>query len=234
MQCPLKRCQEIIGYNFNDIMVLQEALTHASYSMEAGKNNERLEFLGDAILGLVISEYLYTEFPETREGDMTQMKSFIVSRSTLALLARKIGLRECIHLGKGISRRTRLPDSVYANAFEAIFAGIYLDGGLDAAKKVIVTLLHSDIHSAHAKTHQPNYKSILQQYTQRSMQTTPKYNVIEEKGPDHGKVFTVVANIKGKTYPSGKGFSKKEAEQQSARRTLAKLGVDPFNYKTSP
>ena len=230
MTCPLERCQEIIGYKYKNPEFLLEALTHASCSKETGKNNERLEFLGDAILGMVISDYLFTNFPEGREGDMTQIKSFVVSRSTLARYARRIGLRECIQLGKGIASKTRLPDSVYANTFEAIFASIYLDGGIEAIREVIIRLLSSEVQAVIAKTHQPNFKSVLQQYTQRVMHTTPIYSVVEENGPDHGKIFTVIAKIKSKAFSPGKGFTKKEAEQNAAKKPLAELDIDPHDY----
>lgn len=230
VKAALERCQNIVGYRFRENEILRQALTHASCALEAGDNNERLEFLGDAILSMIISEYLFTNFPEIREGELTQIKSFVVSRSVLAKKARGMGLRECLLLGKGIAQRERLPESVYANAFEALIAGIYLDGGIDIVRDFIINALNDEIDAVLAKTHMPNYKSILQEYTQKEMHTTPTYRVIEERGPDHGKVFKIIAKINGKVFSPGTGLTKKQAEQHAAQKALHELGIDPVTY----
>lgn len=223
----LDKCQQILGYHFNDRALLVQALTHSSSNAGGEPDNERLEFLGDAIVGVSICEHLYNEYPEHSEGNLTRMKSAIVSRSSLGRVSRQIGLADFMIVGPGMAKRRHLPSSLDANLFEAIIAAIFIDGGMDAAKSVILTLLADEITAAEADKRYRNYKSILQHHTQRQMQVTPTYRVLREEGPDHLKFFEVVAVIDDKDYESGWGRNKKDAEQRAAQETLKSLGADP-------
>ncbi|MCD6406099.1 MAG: ribonuclease III [Planctomycetes bacterium] len=222
----LRECEEVLGYRFKDESILVQALTHASSNSHDAPDNERLEFFGDAVVGMVICEHLFTRYPQYSEGRLTRMKSAVVSRSSLGYVARMMGMSKFIIVGPGMAKRKHLPNSLYANVFEAVIAAIYLDGGMDAAEKVILDLLESEIDAAEADKRYRNYKSILQHYTQREMQVTPSYKVVREEGPDHLKFFEVVAVIEETDYRSGWGRNKKEAEQRAAEETLKVLGVD--------
>jgi ribonuclease-3 len=222
----LRECQEILGYQFADESILRQALTHASSNSNGTFDNERLEFLGDAVVGMVVCEYLYKHYPQHAEGRLTRMKSAVVSRSSLGRVARTVGMSKHIIVGPGMAKRRHLPNSLYANVFEALIAAVFLDGGMDVAKEVILNLLKSEITAAEADKRYKNYKSILQHYAQREIQVTPTYRVVREEGPDHLKFFEVVAVIKDVEYASGWGRSKKEAEQRAAEETLKSLNVD--------
>ncbi len=224
----LVQCQNVLGYSFTDPGLLQEALTHSSAKSETRTSNERQEFLGDAILGMTISEHLYRRFPEYSEGDLTRIKSVVVSRRTLARVSNRLGLRRFIHVGRGFTERGELPSSLLANVFEAIVAAIYLDGGIRCAQEFILQHLAEEIDNVQHNRHERNYKSLLQQFSQHHLNATPAYRVIEESGPDHVKMFHVQTVIAGRPYGAGWGASKKQAEQRAAERTLAMLqGDDP-------
>lgn len=220
----LRRCQEDLGYLFKDLTLLERALIHTSCKLEYKGSNERLEFLGDAILGMVISEHVYKAFPEYYEGELTKIKSVIVSQSTLAKVGNRLRLGQYITVGKGLHDYQvalgGFPRSLIANVFEAVIAAIYLDGGLKAARDFILAHLSEDVKLVCRDEHEKNYKSLLQQYCQKYMNTTPHYRVVRQEGPDHGKVFEVVVVIKDGEYGHGKGKSKKEAEQLAAEVTL--------------
>lgn len=220
------RCEERIGYVFTDKELLKCALTHASGAETRLASNERLEFLGDAILGGIVCEMLYKLFPELLEGDLTQIKSAVVSRQTCARLSSNLGLGEFIIVGRGISAVAQFPSSLLSNTFESLVAAIYLDGGADCVREFIVRHLQGEIEIAHTGRGDLDYKSMLQQTIQREMNTTPTYVVIEEKGPDHSKQFLVSAQISGKTYTPAWGHNKKEAEQRAASNALAELNDD--------
>ncbi len=221
----LAKCEKIIGYKFKDPSLLLQALTHASSNAGSVPNNERMEFLGDSVVGLVVCEYLYAEFPDYAEGHLTRRKSAIVSRSSLGKVAKQIGLEDFIIVGAGMAKRRHLPSSLYANVFEAVVAAVYFDGGLKAAREVVLRLLAEEIGAAEADKRYKNYKSILQHYAQREMQVTPTYKVLREEGPDHVKFFEVIAVIGDAEHKTGWGRSKKEAEQRAAEETLNALGV---------
>jgi ribonuclease-3 len=174
---------------------------------------------------MVVCEYLYNAFPDYSEGRLTRMKSAIVSRSALGKVARGLGLDEFLIVGAGMAKRRHLPNSLYANVFEAVIGALYLDSGIEESRKVVLTLLEDEIAAAEADRRYRNYKSILQHYAQRTMQVTPTYKVVREEGPDHVKFFEVVAVISDKEYKAGWGRSKKEAEQRAAEETLKALGV---------
>jgi len=216
----LTSCQEAIGYTFTNSSLLQGALTHSSAKTEARRSNERLEFLGDAILGMAISAYLYRRFPHYSEGELTKIKSVVVSQKALASVSDQMGLRDFLVVGRGISDRNGMPKSMLANAFEAIVAAIYLDGAMDAATDFVVRLLVPEIDNVQKNRHDPNYKSMLQQYSQQHLNATPVYRVLKEEGPDHVKMFHVMTFIEDQEYGSGWGKSKKQAEQRAAMESL--------------
>jgi len=214
-------CQEAVGVRFNDPAWLDKALTHSSNRSDLGLSNERMEFLGDAILGMVVSEYLFSTYSGHTEGELTAVKSIVVSQRILARQSRALGLDGFLSVGRGMSRGRRLPNSVVANVLEALIAAIYLDQGLEAAREFILRNLQGEILDAETTKQHKNFKSVLQQLVQRKRGCTPAYQVIEESGPDHAKSFRVVTMIDGAEYGTGWGRNKKEAEQHSARETLA-------------
>ncbi|MGQ3685392.1 MAG: ribonuclease III [Candidatus Loosdrechtia sp.] len=216
----LIECQLIIGYSFKNIGILEKALTHTSCRVENNLSNERLEFLGDAVLGMIISDYLYKSLPQYSEGDLTKVKSVVVSQATLAKVSLGANLNEFLSVGKGLNDRSFLPRSLLANVFEAIIGAVFLDGGLEAAYDFTIRYLKKEIDIVCTNQHEKNYKSILQQYSQREYGVTPDYRVLQQIGPDHGKTFEVIVLIKGTEYGRGWGKSKKEAEQFAAKETL--------------
>ena len=221
----IKEAADILGYTFKDQAILQEALTHASCADARVNSNERMEFLGDAILGFVVCEYLYQNFPDLLEGDLTKIKSAVVSRSVCAKISKSIKLETMLTLGKGMSGRPSLPSSVAAAVFESIIAGIYLDGGIRSARAFIVRMTKPYIHDAAESTHQQNFKSVLQQIAQRHLPTNPQYLLLDEKGPDHAKAFEVAVQIDEHLFPSAWANAKKQAEQQAALNALCELGI---------
>lgn len=216
---------EAIGYRFKDDKVLCEAMTHASSAGHRLESNERLEFLGDAILGYVVSEYLFEAFPQWLEGDLTKIKSAVVSRRACATVSKKLGLIKLLTLGKGMSNRPSVPASVQAAVLESIIAAIYLDGGMRPAKRFILRHMKPLIEVAAASSHQENFKSVLQQYAQRNLPCNPSYMLLDEKGPDHSKAFEVCVEIDGRRFSSAWANSKKEAEQNAALIALQELEV---------
>jgi ribonuclease-3 len=221
----VERTEEIIGYRFDDDRVLAEALTHASVAEEPLASNERMEFLGDAILGFVVCEFLYNTFGGYREGELTKIKSSVVSRRVCAAIADEIGLTDLLVLGKGMNDRQSLPASVSAAVYESIVAAIYIDGGLDAARNFILRHMEQPIRFAEESTHQHNFKSVLQQYAQKQMSDLPTYLLLDEKGPDHSKCFEVCVEMHGQRFPSAWGQNKKEAEQAAALNALLALEI---------
>ncbi len=221
----LDRAADILGYRFRDPALLDEALTHASIAGHRLKSNERMEFLGDAILGFVVCEYLYTAFPNLLEGDLTKIKSAVVSRRVCAKISRQLDLADMLNLGKGMTGRPGLPSSVAAAVFESIIAAIYLDGGIDPARQFILRHMKPFIDEAEASAHQQNFKSVLQQYAQRHLPGNPAYMLLDEKGPDHSKCFEVCVELDGRRFSAAWASSKKEAEQKAALLALSELGL---------
>ncbi|MBN1491700.1 MAG: ribonuclease III [Phycisphaerae bacterium] len=220
----VERAQEIIGYRFRDPDLLVAALTHSSIADHRLQSNERLEFFGDAVLGMVICQELYTRFPDLLEGELTKIKSSVVSRNTCADASRAMGLPELLFLGKGMAGRSRLPNSLAAAVFEALIAAIHLDGGgLTEARRFILEQMESRITEAADSEHQNNFKSQLQQHAQKVLNGTPLYELLDEQGPDHSKCFEVCVMIHGRRFGSAWGPSKKEAEQKAAYNALCEL-----------
>jgi ribonuclease-3 len=217
-----------LGITFLNKALLNQALTHSSYAHEVRQkgisDNERLEFLGDAVLKVVMSEYLYNKFPDRAEGDLTKIRATAVSDETLAVISGRLKIGSYLLLGAnerrsgGRERRSNL-----ANTFEAILAAIYLDGGLGKARDFILDFLRADIEKISSAGFIKDFKSALQELVQKKGWGLPNYRVVRESGPKHKKVFFIDARIKGKSFGQGKGFSKKEAEQEAAKRAYQSL-----------
>ncbi len=228
----LEDCQAAIDYRFRQPDLLRAALTHTSGAQTRLASNERLEFLGDAVLGMVAVEQLYLRFPEYQEGDLTKIKSAVVSRRTCARISRMLSLGDYLFIGKGMHGHDALPANLLADVFESLVGALYLDGGLDAAKPFILKYLNPEIEQVAEGEHAGNYKSSLQQIAQRDFNETPQYRVLDEKGPDHSKCFKVAALIGRYHYPAAWGKNKKEAEQKAAMNAIARIHGDPVPYPT--
>ncbi len=220
----LQTCQDRMGYHFQTIDYLKAALRHASSATHRRDSNERMEFLGDAVLGLVVCHALYEQLPDALEGDMTKIKSAVVSRRTCARVAAELHLTDGLVVGQGMDNGERLPTSLAAGTLEAVIAAIYLDGGLAPAREFILRHMARELREATASQHQSNFKSQLQQWAQRELNATPMYELLDEKGPDHSKCFEIAVTIAGRQFPSAWGPNKKEAEQKAARLALVMLG----------
>lgn len=216
-------CQERIGYRFRNKKLLQSALTHASGADHRLASNERLEFLGDAILGAVVCEMLFHQYPAYQEGELTKIKSVVVSRETCAKISRSLGLQEVLIIGKGMATNREVPASLLADVFESLLAAIYLDGGNSEVRQFIERYLSPEIEDAASGALGENYKSVLQQRAQQEFGSTPVYRLLDEKGPDHAKCFRVTAVVAGQNHEPAWGRSKKEAEQRAARHALSEL-----------
>ena len=216
-------CQRRIGHQFRDPALLVAALTHASGAQHRLASNERLEFLGDAILGFLVCETLYRSFPESLEGDLTRIKSVVVSRETCSRISEQLQLVDFLIVGKGLSVTRPVPTSVLSDLFESLVAAIYLDGGLDAVRPLVDRFLLPEIAEVASGAQGSNHKSLLQQWAQRDFGITPTYEVIEETGPDHSKSFHVSAQIGTRRYAPAWGRNKKEAEQRAASNALVEL-----------
>jgi ribonuclease-3 len=219
----LAKCQQTIGYQFRNLAILHAALTHASGADSRLTSNERLEFLGDAILGCVVCELLFQRFPDYLEGELTRIKSVVVSRSTCAKISRRLGLGRFLILGKGMTTQTQVPASVLADVFESLVAAMYLDGGIEQTREFIHRHIGPEIDKAVGGYHGGNYKSLLQQLAQKEFGATPVYQVLDEKGPDHSKCFKVAAVIAREHFSPAWGRNKKEAEQRAAYNALCQI-----------
>lgn len=226
----LELCERVIGYVFEDKQLLKSSLTHASGADHRLASNERLEFLGDSILGFVVCELLYQLFPDSLEGELTRIKSVVVSRKTCARISDRLGLDACLILGKGMTTTPTIPPSLLADVFESLVAAIYLDGGVAPAQAFVQTHMRPEIQYAAEGTHGNNYKSMLQQLAQRDHGATPTYELMDEKGPDHSKCFKISAQIGSHRYYPAWGRNKKEAEQRAASNALCELNGDNVRF----
>ena len=224
----IKDLEAAIGYRFKNITLLQNALTHSSYANERWHNsllsNERLEFLGDAILGMTVAKYLYQTFPDRPEGELTRMRADMVCEQTLAKVAARIELGKHLLLGNGEEQgggRTR--NSILADAVESVIAASYLDGGMEAAQKFIEQFILVEVPVK--KLHNADYKTALQELVQQKKNQVLSYTLVGESGPDHDKQFDVEVKLNGKVVGTGSGSSKKRAEQAAAHAALEKLSV---------
>ena len=228
-QNALSQFQQQFGYEFQDQHLLQKCLTHASAARTRNDSNERLEFLGDAILGMIVCELLCERFPDFAEGEMTRIKSVIVSRETCAKISETLGLAEILIIGKGLLIHEQIPGSVLAAAVEALIAGVYLDGGWPVVRNVVRPLLEIFLADIVESELGQNYKSLLQQYSQKQFGETPEYRLLDEKGPDHSKCFQICAVIGSQSYTPAWGNSKKEAEQRAAQNALDEVEQQAAN-----
>ncbi len=223
----LNKLQSIIRVKFKNKSLLNRALIHRSYINEAGVNvrdNERLEYLGDSVLALVVNEYLIKRFEDYLEGDLAKIKSAVVSETTLSKVGNEINLGSFILMGRGEEQsggRTR--PSILANTLEAVIGAIYLDSGLKASKKFVLSLLRSDIERIDSQSYYRDPKTTLQEYVQKKYRERPVYEVVEESGPDHQKEFTVKLSVHGRDVVTGKGNSKRKAEMDAAKKALEKI-----------
>lgn len=227
----LQELQSIMGVEFNEIAMLNQSLTHTSYAYELNGNNnisqnERLEFLGDVVLGLIVSEYIYNKYPHYMEGDLAKIRAKVVSRPILAKIAKHLNLGHYLLLGKGeeiTGGRTRC--SILADTFEAIIGAIYLDSGLETSRSFILGQIKEDIEKITTNVHVQDYKTDFQEFTQKKFKLLPVYKVIKKEGPEHKRIFEIAVMVKGKTWGIGRGASKKEAEQKAAFYALQQIEV---------
>ncbi|MBR3972386.1 MAG: ribonuclease III [Oscillospiraceae bacterium] len=222
----MKDLEAAIGYRFKNITLLQNALTHSSYANERWHNslmsNERLEFLGDSILGMVVAEYLYKSFPDRPEGELTRMRADMVCEKTLAAVAARIDLGRHLLLGNGEEQGGgRSRDSILADAVESVIAASFLDGGMEAARSFIEKFILVEVPVT--RLHNADYKTALQELVQQHKNQVLSYTLIGESGPDHDKRFEVEVKLNGKVVGIGSGSSKKRAEQMSARAAMEAL-----------
>ncbi len=212
-----------IPHAFCDEALLELALTHASTG--AATDNERLEFLGDAVLDLLVAEELYRRHPDLAEGEMTELKAWVVSRRVLASAARNLDLVDQVSLGQGMRGRA-LPTSVLANLYEAILGAVYLDGGLEEARRFTHKTLRGPLDQVREHKRAPNPKQTLQRWSQRDAGDPPTYVVLEERGHAHARAFLVCAELDGRRFPSAWGRTRREAETWAAHEALQRLAQE--------
>ncbi len=225
----IRDLESSLGYRFRDRSLLFGSLMHRSYyaGQEANaalQSNERMEFLGDSVLSLVVNEHLYKKFPERGEGELTKMKSVVVSKQVLAHLAKKMDLGRYVLVSENAQRAgVSTMESVLADALEAVFGAVFMDGGFVAARHVILKVLPDDLGEVVSQDGAINYKSLLQEYIQALHKVPPRYRVHSTTGPDHDKQFAVEVVVKGIILGSGSGKTKKDAEQKAAREAYRRL-----------
>ena len=222
----MEELEKKIGYEFKNKKLLEKALSHSSYVNErhnTEESNERLEFLGDSVLGIITAEYYYNNFNHLPEGELTKLRASTVCEKSLFSFANKIGLGQHLRLGKGEENTGgRNRPSINADAFEAVIAAIYLDGGMEEAKKFVLKFVEglSEKHGSF-----DDYKTTLQEVIQKNPEELLEYVVVRESGPDHDKCFEVEVHLNSNVIGRGKGRSKKNAEQEAAREALALMGL---------
>ena len=223
----LHEFENIIGYKFKNINLLHESLSHSSFANESKgtlKSNERLEFLGDSVLSIVVSEYLFSNFSDLPEGELTKTRSTLVCEKSLHSFGNTISLGDYIMLGKGEEATGgHQRPSIIADAFEAVIAAIYLDGGYEAAKKHIMRFMPKDVRAAVKKAYD-DYKTILQEIVQKNPEESVEYHLVGESGPDHHKSFTIQVMLNSNVIGEGTAGSKKQAEQLAAKEALKLMG----------
>jgi ribonuclease-3 len=216
----LAACQATIGYSFRNVELLRAALTHSSRANTRTASNERMEFLGDAVLGLVTCDELYRAYPDYMEGNLTKAKSVIVSRKVCAEISRRLELGQFL-FSTGLGGGAELPSNVLADLIEALIGAVYLDGGWEAARAFIRPLIAGEITQSGDHVLNANAKSEWQTVSQKEFGGTPRYYVLDEQGPDHDKCFKVAADVNGHRFPPAWGRNKKEAEIKAALNALA-------------
>ncbi len=213
--------QKKSGIRFKNVLLLDTAFTHRSFANEISKhitNNERLEFLGDSVLGLVVANYLFQNFPNDPEGELAKTKSVVVSEPILADIAVTLGIPQCLILGKGEEKSGgRTKKAILADAVEAVIGALYLDSGLKEVEKFIISVIEQEIQNVHSNKHIKDYKSLLQEFYQKKHKSVPIYTMEKKTGPDHDQTFWVSVSLGATKYGPTEGKSKKEAEQKVAQ-----------------
>lgn len=232
---PLERLESAVGYSFKDKSLLHRAMTHSSHSNETGERNhhllcnERLEFLGDSVLSIVVSRYLYATYPQEGEGVLTNMRKDVVCAEALARYARRIGIGDCLRLGKGEAQSGGFDkENILADAFEALLAAIYLDAGergMDIIAAFLLPLVQKDLSELESKGIDGDYKTPLQQLVQQTEGDVLEYILIRADGPDHQKTFEVEVRVNSNPCGRGVGTSKRKAEQAAAKAALKVFGI---------
>jgi ribonuclease-3 len=234
----LRRLERAIGYAFHDKRLAATSLTHASARSEVQFPNERMEFLGDSVLGLCVAQEVYQRFPDRDEGELSRIKSAVVSRHALRRVAELWGLAELLTVGPGIATAGEMPASVVADAVEAVLGAVFLDGGLPPVRRLVTTDFAALIEASSDRQRSTNHKSELQNFAQGALGRTPYYQVLGEEGPDHAKMFTVAALVEGRVLAVATGRNKRQAEQRAAKEALDQLradaGLTPASDATPP
>lgn len=221
----LEAIESLTGHRFRDPSLVQVALTHSSASDGRINSNERLEFLGDSALGFIVCTHLYSERPDLLEGELTKVKSNVVSGRVCAELAAQCGLDPLMRIDKGVRGRQGLPESLLAGVFEAVVGALYLDAGLEPTRAFVLPLLAQRIDAALRLGHQHNFKQVLQQCLAQLDMGMPQYAVLDEQGPDHAKAFEICVQAGARHFPGAWGPSKKQAEQLAALAALRELAI---------
>lgn len=236
LRTNIREFQRLIGHQVRNDELFVQALLHRSFLTRIQRpvrSNERLEFLGDSILNLIVAEYLYHHYPDAEEGDLTKVRSRLVNRKALAAYARDIRLSDFILMSSSAAQALgKGSDTIIADTYEAVIAAVYLDAGYDAARRFVERQLLLALKSGTVLTEDDNYKSMLLEYAQSRGLGIPRYIIVKEDGPDHDRTFTVEVLLNNERRASGTGKNKKEAEQSAARRTLA--GLDPALRSETP
>jgi ribonuclease-3 len=230
----LEACQRAIHYHFRDVSLLENALTHSSIKSHDRPSYERMEFLGDSVVGLVIAEYLYNLLPDCDEGELTKVKSMVVSTDGLADAAKACGLDRFLAVGRGILMKDTVPRSLVADVFEGVVGAVYLDRGYETVRLYILDLLRPHIEEALSDRGARNFKSVLQQVSQRDFGDTPYYEVLRESGPEHSRVFEVLAVVGRRRFGIARAPTKKEAEQAAAKLALQTILLEKSSRKSAP
>ena len=225
----MKAFEEILGYKFKNIKLLENALTHSSYANEVHSSlgsNERLEFLGDSVLSIIVSEYLYKNYKKLPEGELTKLRASLVCEKTLCMFSKQLNVGDYILLGKGeANNHGNERASILADAFEAILAAIFLDGGIEVAKNHVLKFIIPELENGEYDLF-IDYKTALQEIIQRNPEERLTYVLVDESGPDHDKRFTVEVHLNSNVLGTGIGKSKKQAEQEAAHQALTLMGIE--------
>lgn len=231
----LRLFEKALNLRFKDLVLLNLALSHRSFSNEnpdLRDNNERLEFLGDSVLGVVVSTYLFQVLPDRPEGDLAKIKSFVVSEDILSRLAKEMNLHSLLLIGKGEEHSGgRDKKAILADALEALFGAIYLDSGFETAQKLILKLIIPEINKVLEDKHKKDFKTLLQEFVQKNFKTYPRYVLSKKTGPDHDKTFFMEVLVNNDVLGSGHGKNKKEAEQMAAGEAYQNLTADKKGSK---
>lgn len=225
----MKTLEQKIGYEFKNKSLLRLALTHSSYANEMGDPghcNERLEFLGDSVLSIIVSEYIFTTFKNRPEGELTKLRASLVCEKSLCSFSRQLGVGEYMLLGKGeIINGGRERPSILADAFEAILAALYLDAGMETAREYVLRFVVDELSHTEDEVFK-DYKTTLQEVIQRNREEQLAYILVDETGPDHNKSFTIEVHLNSNVIGTGTGKSKKQAEQMAAKQALQLMGIE--------